>query len=106
MAKYMFHGSFSQSGLQGLMKEGGSARLKAVQELAKSVGGSMETYYFAFGKDSYYIVCDLPSDEAASAVSLTVNASGAASNTTTKLLTAEQVDQAVKMSPTYRPPGK
>jgi uncharacterized protein with GYD domain len=106
MGKYLFHGSFTQTGLQGLMKEGGSARLKAVQDLAQSVGGSMETYYFAFGKDSYYIVCDLPSDEAASAVSLVVNASGAAANTTTKLLTAQQVDAAVKLSPAYRPPGK
>jgi uncharacterized protein with GYD domain len=106
MAKYMFHGSFSQTGLQGLMKEGGSARHKAVQDLAKSLGGSMESYYFAFGKDSYYIVCDLPSDEAASALSLVVNVSGAATNTTTKLLTAQQVDAAVKMSPSYRPPGK
>jgi len=106
MGKYMFHGSFSQTGLQGLMKEGGSARLKAVQALAESVGGSMETYYFAFGKDSYFIVCDLPSDEAATAVTLAVNASGAATNSTTKLLTAQQVDAAIKLSPSYRPPGK
>ncbi|MEP7158951.1 MAG: GYD domain-containing protein [Chloroflexota bacterium] len=106
MGKYMFHGSLSQTGLEGLVKNGAAARLKAVQALAKSVGGSMESYHFAFGKDSYYIVCELPSDEAATAVTLAVNASGAATNSTTKLLTAQQVDAALKLSPKYRAPGK
>jgi uncharacterized protein with GYD domain len=77
-----------------------------VTTLAESVGGSLESYYFAFGDDSYFIVVDLPNDEAAAAVALTVGASGAVSNSTIKLLTPEQVDAALKLSPTYRAPGK
>ena len=105
MGKYLFHGSYSTEGLRGIVKEGGTARIKVVETLAESVGGRMESFYFAFGEDAYYIVCDLPNDEAAAAVSLTVTASGAVTNTTTKLLTPAQVDAAVKLTPKYRAPG-
>lgn len=105
MGKYLFHGSFSAEALRGIMKEGGTSRPKAVADLAQSVGGRMDAYYFAFGDDSYFVVCDLPNDEAAAACALTVAASGAVSNSTVKLLTPEQVDAAAKLSPKYRAPG-
>ena len=106
MGKYLFHGSFTLDGLRGVVKEGGSSRRKAVAALAESVGGSLESYYFAFGDDSYFIVCDLPDDEAAASIGITVSASGGVSNSTIKLLTPEQVDAALKRSPTYRAPGQ
>jgi uncharacterized protein with GYD domain len=106
VGKYLFHGSFTTEGLRGVMKEGGTARTKAVATLAESVGGSFESYYFAFGDTSYFVVCDLPNDEAAAAVALAVGASGAVSNSTVKLLTPEQVDAAVKLTPNYRAPGQ
>lgn len=105
MGKYLIRGSFTQDGLKGILKEGGSSRRKAVATLAESVGGSLESYYFAFGDDSYFITVDLPDDEAAAAVALTVGASGSVVVSTVKLLTPEQVDMAVKRSPTYRAPG-
>ena len=49
---------------------------------------------------------DLPDDEAATARSLATNSAGAATATFVKLLTAEQVDEAFKRSPDYRPPGQ
>jgi len=106
MGKYLFHGSFTTDGLRGVAKEGGSGRTKAVQTLAQSLGGSLESYYFAFGDDSYFVVVDLPNDEAAAACAIAVGASGAVSNSTIKLLTPEQVDAAVKLSPNYRAPGQ
>jgi len=106
MAKYLFHGSFTTEGLRGVLKEGGSGRRQAVSTLAESLGGSLESYYFAFGKDSYFVVVDLPNDEAAAACALAVSASGAVANSTIKLLTTEQVDAAVKLSPKYRAPGQ
>ena len=106
MGKYLFRGTFSTEGLRGVMKDGGTSRPKAVAALAESVGGRLDAYYFAFGEDSYYVVCDLPNDEAAAACAMTVAASGAVSNSTVKLLTPEQVDAAVKLSPSYRAPGK
>lgn len=106
MGKYLFHGSFTTEGLRGIVKEGGTSRTKAVDALAKSVGGKLESYYFAFGDDSYFIVCDLPDDEAAAACALAVASSGAVSNSTVKLLTPKQVDAAIKLTPKYRAPGQ
>jgi uncharacterized protein with GYD domain len=106
MGMYMVHGSYSVDGIRGVMKEGGTARAKVVATLVTSVGGTLESFYFAFGKDSFFVIADLPNDEAAAAVSMTVAASGAVTSSTTKLLTPAQVDAAVKVSPTYRAPGK
>ena len=69
------------------------------------MGGKLESYHFAFGDTDYFIIVDLPDNNAAAAVSLTVGASGAIANRTTVLLTAAEVDEAVKKSPAYRPPG-
>lgn len=106
MAKYLITGSYTQSGIAGVIAEGGSARRDVVGKLAKSVGGSLESFYLGFGSDDFHIVVDLPSAEAAAAVGMTVGASGGATIRTTVLLTAEQVDAAAKLSPSYRAPGR
>jgi uncharacterized protein with GYD domain len=106
MGKYLFRGSFTAEGLRGVAKEGGTSRTKAIRTLAESLGGSMESYHFAFGDDSYFVVVDLPNDEAAAACAIAVGAAGTTRNSTIKLLTPEQVDAAIKLSPTYRAPGQ
>ena len=60
MPKYLFTGSFTQQGGKGLQSEGGTARVKAVSDLMASLGGALESYYFAFGGDDYVIVAELP----------------------------------------------
>ena len=74
--------------------------------ITASIGGTPEAYYFAFGEDDVVAIFDLPDDEAAAALSIAVNAGGAAKATVTKLLTAEQVDEAFKRTVAYRPPGQ
>jgi uncharacterized protein with GYD domain len=105
MPKYLFVASYSPEGLKGVLSEGGTGRSTAVSQLAESVGGSVESFYFAFGGDDAFIVCDLPDDEAAAGIGITVGATGKASVRTITLLTPEQVDVATKRSPSYRPPG-
>ncbi|HZJ26470.1 MAG TPA: GYD domain-containing protein [Acidimicrobiia bacterium] len=105
MSKYLFIANYSPEGLEGVLSEGGTGRRAAVEQLAESVGGSVESFYFAFGGDDAFVVCDLPDDEAAAAVGITVSASGKASVRTLTLLTPEQIDAAAKRSPAYRPPG-
>lgn len=105
MSKYLFIANYSADGVKGILKEGGSGRREAVTALAKSVGGSLESLYFAFGGDDVFAVCDLPDDEAAAAVALTVGASGTTTVRTVTLLTTEQIDAATKRSPAYRAPG-
>lgn len=106
MAKYLFTGSFTQEGAHGVIAEGGTGRREAITRLFESAGGSLESYYFAFGEDDFIVIGDVPSQEAAAAAALTVAASGAARVRTTVLLTPEQVDAARKLSPHYRAPGE
>jgi uncharacterized protein with GYD domain len=105
MPKYMFRGSYTAAGAAGVLKDGGSGRLKAVEALAQSVGGSVESAYWATGADDFFIVCDLPDTKAAAALSLNVGASGAVSLTTAELFSAADVDELVARRVTYRPPG-
>jgi uncharacterized protein with GYD domain len=105
MPKYLFHGSYTHEGYEGLLKEGGSKRLEAAEQALGSVGGSLEAFYFAFGEEDFYIIVDLPDNVATTAVSFVGNVSGTFRIKTIPLLTAEEVDQAVKMSVDFRPPG-
>ena len=105
MPKYLFEASYTQEGVKGVQSAGGSSRRDAVAHVAESVGGSLESFHFAFGDRDAYVIVDLPDNESASAVALTVNAAGGATVKTVVLLTPEEVDDAAKRSVDYRPPG-
>ena len=75
MAKYLLKVSYSADGLRGVMKDGGTARVKAVETALAGVGGSLETFYFAFGQDDVYVIADVPDHAAAMAMAATVGAS-------------------------------
>ena len=105
MPKYLFRASYSAAGAAGVLKEGGSARVKVIEGLVKSAGGKIDATYWALGADDFLLIADLPDSAAAAAASLTVGASGAASVTTSELLTAADVDEIAKRRILYRPPG-
>lgn len=106
MPKYMVAVSYTADGTKGLMKDGGSKRRTAARTLVESVGGKLESFYFAFGDTDAIVIADFPDAASAAACSLTTSASGAVKSKVTVLLTAEEVDQAVKKSGTYTPPGR
>ena len=105
MPKYLFQASYTQAGLKGLFEEGGTKRQKAVAKAIKGLGGTLEAFYYAFGGKDVYGIADLPDNVSAAAFALIANAAGTAKVQTTVLITAEEVDQAVKKSVDYRPPG-
>ena len=106
MAKYLVKASYSTEGIKGVLKEGGSGRAAAVEQLAQSLGGSVEAFYFAFGNSDAYVIIDLPDNASAAAVAAAVGASGALSSyETVVLLTPAEIDEAVKKAVSYRPPG-
>jgi uncharacterized protein with GYD domain len=105
MAKYLIEASYTVEGVKGVQSAGGSSRRDAIAALAESAGGQLESFYFAFGERDVYTVVDLPDNESATAVALTVNASGAVTVRTTVLVTPEEVDAAAKRSVEYRAPG-
>jgi uncharacterized protein with GYD domain len=106
MPKYLFCGSYTEEGLKGLLKEGGTKRLEATKQAVESLGGTMEAYYFAFGDNDFYLIADNAKNVNAIAGSLIANASGAVKIKTTVLITPEEVDQAVKKTMDWRPPGQ
>ncbi|MYC07114.1 MAG: GYD domain-containing protein [Chloroflexi bacterium] len=105
MPKYLFQASYTQEGLQGLLKEGGTQRREVVANLAAALGGSVEAFYYAFGDHDIYVIADLPDDATATAASLVVGASGAGSVKTTVLIPPETVDDATAKAVNYRPPA-
>ncbi len=105
MARYLYIINYSPQGAGGILKEGGTARRAAAEAAIKSVGATLESFDFAFGSDDAYIIVDSPSPEAIVAVSLSVAAGGGATGRAIPLLTPEQVDEAAKLTPSYRPPG-
>jgi uncharacterized protein with GYD domain len=105
MPKFLFEASYTLEGIKGVQSAGGTSRRDAVAQVAESVGGQLESFYFAFGDRDAFVILDLPDNESASAVALTVNAAGGATVRTVVLLTPEEVDAAAQRSIDYRPPG-
>ncbi len=105
MPKYLFQASYTPEGVRGLRSAGGTSRREAIASLAEGLGGRLESFYFAFGDNDVHTIVDLPDQEAATAVALTVNGSGAVTVRTTVLMTPEEVDAAAQRSVDYRPPG-
>jgi uncharacterized protein with GYD domain len=105
MPKYLIQASYSPQGVEGVKSKGGSSRRDAVAEMTESLGGQLESFYFGFGDHDAYVIVDLPDNEAAAAVALTVNAAGGATCSTVVLLTPEEIDAAAERSVGYRPPG-
>jgi uncharacterized protein with GYD domain len=105
MAKYLITGTYTHEGIKGVMAEGGTGRVAAVTKLVQSLGGTLESMYFAFGTDDWYIIVDLPGNVEVAAASMAAAASGSTNPRTVVLLTAEEVDAAVKLTPSYRAPG-
>lgn len=105
MGKYLIRANYTQSGLAGLLKEGGSRRRAALAQTIEGAGGTLESLYYAFGGRDLYITADLPDDATATAVSLSIGAAGALNVDITVLITPETVDEAVKKNISYRAPG-
>ena len=106
MPKYLAQVKYVGDGVKGLLKEGGSSRRAVVDKLIKSQGGSIEAFYYAFGDTDLYIIADLPDNASMAATALTAVAGGGVTVKTTVLMSPEELDEAAKKSPTYRPPGQ
>lgn len=105
MSKYLLEVRYTLDGVRGVAAQGGSARKAAAQAAAKSVGGKVESFYFAFGKTDVFVIADLPDNAAAAALALAVTAGGGATVRTVVLLTPDEMDAATGKTVKYSPPG-
>ena len=107
MAKYLIMASYNAEGTKGLLKDGGSNRKDAATKVIEDMGGTVESFYFAFGAHDAFVIVDLPNEIAAAAIGLKINSSGLVNISTTALLTPEQVDAACDKGTTlaFQAPG-
>jgi uncharacterized protein with GYD domain len=105
MPKFLVQASYTVEGTKGLLRSGGSSRRKAVEELLAPLGGKLEAFYFTFGDDDAVLIIDVPSNDAALAIAMTVRASGMVSSKMVPLIPIEDVDRATRQEVHFRPPG-
>jgi uncharacterized protein with GYD domain len=105
MPKFLFEAKYVGAGIEGLLKEGGSSRRAALDQLFMSLGGTVESFYYAFGEHDAILIGDLPDNATAAALALKINASAAAYCRTVVLMTMQEIDEAVGKTAMYRPPG-
>ena len=106
MPKYLLQASYTAEGAKGILKDGGSKRRQAVEELLKSMGGKVEAFYFSFGEGDAVAIVDAPDNGTVAAHALAIHASGAVNLKTTVLVTPEEIDDAVKKPLIYHAPGQ
>ena len=56
MPKYFVQASYTSGGMQGLLKDGGTTRKAAIEQLLTSVGGKLEVLYFGVGSDDIHMI--------------------------------------------------
>ncbi len=105
MSKYLFQVNYVGALAKGLLEEGGTARFAALETGVASLGGTLDAFYYAFGDTDVYAIADYPDHATAIAAVMTAKAIGFEC-TATLLLSLEEVDEAAKKSPVYRPPGQ
>ena len=105
MAKYLFQADYTPEGIAGLLSEGGTGRRAMFEQMFAELGGTLEAFYYAFGGADLLIIFDLPDPATAAAISLAITAGGALSISTVQLITPEEIDEAVRKTVNYRPPG-
>ncbi len=106
MPKFLVQVNYVGDGVKGLLKDGGTRRRSVADKVIKSLGGTMEAFYFAFGEADAFVIADMPDNASMAALGLTLGATGAVATRTTVLITPKEVDAAAKKKPVYTAPGK
>ena len=106
MAYYLLQAAYTG---EGWAAQVGNPRNAAerLRPIIESVGGSLETMYYAFGNFDIVAICQFPNNASAGAVSVAATAGGAVKiHTTTPLMTVEEgMEMMLKAGSTgYRPP--
>jgi uncharacterized protein with GYD domain len=107
MPKYLVEGRYTSDGIKGLAREVSSGRRVDIAKTIESAGGKLEAFYFAFGEADFYIIFDVPDNISAAALSMVANQSRFVACKTTVLMTADEMDRAVKQTKAieFLPPG-
>jgi uncharacterized protein with GYD domain len=105
MAKFLVSGNYTSDGAVGLMKEGGTSRVKTVETMVGKFGGTIEAFYYAFGDYDVFAIIEVPDSVTAAAMSIAINSSGMVEISLTPLLSPAEIDEASEKTVDYRAPG-
>ena len=110
MPKFMLVGSYTPDSWARMI-ENPSDRAGVAREAFENAGGSLESYYWAFGPDDWVAIGDLPDDASAAALSVAASSAGAFRGVRTiRLITTDEarvlLDKARSLAGAYRPPGR
>lgn len=106
MALYALQTAYTPLGWAALMKDPQN-RLEAVKPVVERLGGSIMNGWFTFGEYDLLVVCQMPDNVSAAALSIAISAGGAVKSVkTTPLMTFEDGIQALAKAKEsgYAPP--
>ena len=106
MACYALQMSYTQVGWAALVASPDN-RLEAVRPVVERLGGTIVEGWFSFGEHDLLVICRMPDNVSAAALSMAVSAGGAIKTAkTTPLLTFDEGLQALRSarSAEYTPP--
>jgi len=106
MPNYLWKVSYTTAGVKGVAEQGATSRRDAVKHAIESLGGTLESFYCAFGDADVYVIGELPDDQSAAALSLAGNVSETMSVQTVVLMAPEEFDAATAKEVSFRPPGQ
>jgi uncharacterized protein with GYD domain len=106
MGKYLVIAKYEPEGVKGLLDKGGTARSDAVAKAVAGVGGSVESFHFAFGEDDAFVIVDAPDNISVASLAMRVSATGLVGCRVVVLLTPEELDRAARMDVEYVAPGR
>jgi uncharacterized protein with GYD domain len=107
MPLYLGRFSYSPSAIKAMIDRP-QDRKKAAAEVAKSLGGKLVGFWFAFGEFDGVFLLEAPDNATAAALAMAVGASGALSKIeTTVLFDMSEAQEAMRKAAaaTYRPPS-
>ena len=107
MAHYALQVAYAPLGWAALLKDPRD-RLEAVRPVLHRLGGSIVHGWFAFAKYDVLLICEMPDNVTAAALSMAISAGGAAKSVkTTALMSFEDGIEALKRATAaeYSPPS-
>ena len=107
MPYYMLQGAYTSEAWAAQIANP-QDRVAVVRPIFESLGGRIESAYFAFGEYDVVIIAEFPDNISAAAISVTINAGGAfKSAKTTPLMTIEDGTEVMRKAggAGYNPPG-
>jgi uncharacterized protein with GYD domain len=107
VAKYLLQVSYSTEAWAAMIKRPQN-RVEIVRKVVEKLGGSVETFWFAFGEYDIVGIFEMPDNTTAAAFSMAVAAGGSCKDVkTTPLLSFEEGMDAMKKagSSGYKPIG-